>query len=36
METNQIPRNTDQHPHEHRWTVLTSYWECEICGRTYG
>lgn len=35
--TNQIPKNrVSEKQHEHRWTVITSHWQCEICGRTFG
>jgi len=38
METiNQIPRKNEATAfHEHKWTVITSHWQCETCGRTYG
>jgi len=25
-----------QKQHEHKWTIVTHHWQCEICGRTYG
>lgn len=36
-QTNKIIENkSDQEIHQHRWIILTSHWECEVCGRTCG
>jgi hypothetical protein len=37
VRTNEHKKNpTTELSHEHKWTVIISHWQCEICGRTYG
>ena len=28
--------NSSKEKHEHRWRVVSDYWQCEICGKTFG